>query len=209
VDTCSGTWLEAHAVMVEASSAEHQYPIIAGSIPLHNQVIRGSEWGLSTPRGEKAAIEAIRELLDGGADVNEADPVGVTALHLACRHGEDGIARFLIERGADVHAKTNELKIPILLRGCGHTDGHTECCRAVLDHGADVNEPDGNGFTPIMHAVMANNVELVKLLLRRGADRNATVTCGLVKNEGAFDFAKTRGHEQVAKALRLTPSPAA
>ena len=49
---------------------------------------------------------------------------------------------------------------------------------ALLDAGADINfaTPTGNSdyldfnFTPLMHAVDANNAGLAKLLLKRGAD---------------------------------------
>jgi len=49
-------------------------------------------------------IEAVKELVAAGADVNEKDEEGRSALHFACGYGEVECAEYLIEHGADVNA---------------------------------------------------------------------------------------------------------
>jgi ankyrin repeat protein len=64
-----------------------------------------------SPEGEKRALEAIKVMLDLGADVNEATDTGWTALHAAAYLGADSIIEFLAAKGANVNART----------GCGQT----------------------------------------------------------------------------------------
>jgi ankyrin len=44
--------------------------------------------------------------------------------------------------------------------------------KVLIEAGADVNEPDGNGATPLLWAVYTNNVMIVMELIDAGADVN-------------------------------------
>ncbi len=48
--------------------------------------------------------------------------------------------------------------------------GDVETARNLLDAGANVNEKDGRGRTPLHCAADANSPEMIQLLLERGAD---------------------------------------
>lgn len=50
------------------------------------------------------------------------------------------------------------------------SNGHQDCCRVLLDKGADVNGVGLYGFTPLSTAAGALEVEIVIMLLQRGAD---------------------------------------
>ncbi|MEO6186385.1 MAG: ankyrin repeat domain-containing protein, partial [Steroidobacteraceae bacterium] len=52
-----------------------------------------------------AAVKMCREL---GMDVNQANSMGVTALHGAANRGSDDIIRYLVEQGADLAAQDKE-----------------------------------------------------------------------------------------------------
>jgi len=55
---------------------------------------------------EKGAYGRLRELIDGGAEINRQDPVtGKTALHLASENNRDTAVRYLIHVGADPDIK--------------------------------------------------------------------------------------------------------
>ena len=54
---------------------------------------------------EKGNIEAVKQHLDAGADVNATDGDGWTPLHKAAPNGHKEIAELLIAKGADVNAK--------------------------------------------------------------------------------------------------------
>lgn len=52
-------------------------------------------------------------LLQRGADPNEGSSTGETALHYAVRWGRDDVVRFLIQKGADFEAESNERQTPL------------------------------------------------------------------------------------------------
>jgi ankyrin repeat protein len=57
--------------------------------------------GVRSPSGE----EAVRILLDAGADVNAVNEADFTALHGAAFRGLNEIVQILVERGADINAR--------------------------------------------------------------------------------------------------------
>ena len=50
--------------------------------------------------------------------------------------------------------------------------------RNLIDTGANVNEPDENGFTPVMIAANGQNPEILKTLIKAGADVGAIFKYG-------------------------------
>jgi len=61
-------------------------------------------------------FETVRLLLDQGADVNTpGEGTGFTALHNACEKDDSRVAGLLLDRGADVEAKTKWNDTPLLL----------------------------------------------------------------------------------------------
>ena len=56
---------------------------------------------------EAGNIEAVKQAIADGADVNAKDFAGATPLHRAAQAGHNEIAELLIVKGADVNAKNN------------------------------------------------------------------------------------------------------
>lgn len=50
-------------------------------------------------------VDCVRPLLEGGAQVNAVDVVGATSLHRASMEGHSEIAKILLRRGGNVHAR--------------------------------------------------------------------------------------------------------
>lgn len=75
-------------------------------------------------------VEALKELLQGGADKDEKDDEGRTALHFACGYGEIACSQELIKAGADVDAKDGNDNTP-LHYAAGY--GQAEAIKLLLD----------------------------------------------------------------------------
>src|ERR1051326_7788264 len=63
------------------------------------------------------SVDAVKLLLDGGANVNLKSQLGSTALTLAADQPEK--ARLLIAKGADVNAATKSGRTPLMIAACG------------------------------------------------------------------------------------------
>ena len=57
-------------------------------------------------------LEAVKLVLDKGADVNAADFFGTTALHVAAQQGAIDVIQLLLERGANKKAKDERDRTP-------------------------------------------------------------------------------------------------
>ena len=63
--------------------------------------------------GESGNIEAIKQHLADGADVNAKNKIGYTPLHWTAQNGHKEAVELLIAEGADVNAKTNDGRTPL------------------------------------------------------------------------------------------------
>jgi ankyrin repeat protein len=105
--------------------------------------------------------EAVRRLLDAGADVNAVSrhaQIRVPPLHTAAFVGANEIARLLLERGADPNGR-GELGGTALHSAA--QNGNRELVRILLDHGADAGLTTDDGRTS---ADLAATEELASLL---------------------------------------------
>ena len=117
-------------------------------------------------------LEAVRSLLEGGADANEAQGDGMTALHWAARHGDAEMARLLVTAGANVEAGTRIGRYtPLHLASRA---GSAPVVEALLATGADVRAVTTNsGATPLHLAAESGSQEAIRLLAGGGADLDA------------------------------------
>lgn len=85
-------------------------------------------------------------------------------------------------------------------------EGNIALARLLLAHGATVNLADEQGATPLHAAAASGNVELVTLLLDKGADIHATAsgwtplhTAAMKKQRGAAELLLARGADVNAR----------
>ena len=104
-------------------------------------------------------------------DVHSRSPIGsATPLHLASRYGHTKVARFLLERGADLTAKNKDGETPLHL--ASHW-GHMEVGRMLIEYGADLAAQNEDWEVPLHVASRDGRVEVVRMLLEHGVDPTA------------------------------------
>ena len=153
-------------------------------LPLYNKAIpHGGDTALLFAARSGDLASATR-LVTAGANVNDADGWGVSATVLAAHSGFDELVAFLLARGADPNAAAagfTALHAAIMHR-------HVAMVSALLAHGADPNAPlttwtptrrsskdhsfapELVGATPYWLAARFTEPEVMRLLLKHGAD---------------------------------------
>ena len=115
--------------------------------------------------------DQLLSLLEHGADANEAQGDGMTALHWAVTNQDVESARSLIYAGANVRATTRLNAVtPLWLAA---QSGDAVMVYMLLDNKAEADAPNGDGVTPLMIASASGNPDVVHILFERGANPNA------------------------------------
>jgi cytohesin len=146
-------------------------------------------------------IEAVKQHLAAGADVNVKDKVGGTPLHRAAYKGHKEIVELLIDNGADVNAERHEtVKVtPIQEAAFGASETtyktYLEIMSILIAAGADVN---AHGFGNTVLEEVIKLPELVELLIANGADVN---TRG-IRGRTPLDRAINKKSPETADLLR-------
>jgi len=137
---------------------------------------------------------ALRALLQKGANVNETEGDGATALHWASYRDDLQSADALLKAGAKVNA-ANDLGATALWAAA--QNGSTAMVKRLLDGGANPNLALLSGETPLMVASRTGSAPVAELLIAKGADLNATAT----RKQTALMWAVGQKHPEVVKVL--------
>jgi hypothetical protein len=97
----------------------------------------GSSMSIHKAAGD-GNIEAVKQCLDGGADVNAKYGGGWTPLHFAAEKGHKEIAELLIAKGADVNTKMKDGDTPLDSVEYVHESDHSPVERATKKETANL-----------------------------------------------------------------------
>jgi ankyrin repeat protein len=116
-------------------------------------------------------LEFARALLDRGASVNDiGNHQHFSYLTAAANNGSIRMVRLLLERGADINAKDNAHRYRNALIAAVQSKSPAPLVRFLLDHGAKVNVPVGDGQRSAMdYALTVGDKATIALLRKAGA----------------------------------------
>lgn len=148
------------------------------------------------PRQAGVQIPVIQVLLDHGAEIEHPNLAGngADALYACLANGCPEAAQYLVERGArfglvgaagigrldivqQLVATADASRRDMALRyAAGY--GQLEVTRFLLERGVPVDAHSGDGETALFYAILGDHVEVVRLLLARGANPNMRTQWG-------------------------------
>jgi len=121
----------------------------------------------STLKSGNTAV--ARALLAEGADPNDAEADGTTALHWAVHHADEGLAKALLDAGAKIDAR-NRYGVPPLYLAA--ENGDAAMTKVLLDRGADPNTALPEGETALLTAARTGDTPTLDVLIAAGARVN-------------------------------------
>jgi ankyrin repeat protein len=131
-------------------------------------------------KGNQSAFDV---LLQKGAAINRP---GWTALHYAATSGSDAIVRTLLDRGADIDARSPNRTTPLMMAIYG---GHFSTAELLLDRGADITLKNALGMDAAEFARQGDRRDMIALV----ADRQAQAAT--LQAESGYGFGFSFGQE--------------
>ena len=172
--------------------------------------------------------DAIKTLLEKGADINAKNANGETCLFNGAKSNNPSIIQLLVDGGASVKERDNLGSTPLHIAvrwgaqksaekliklgidiNAQNTAGKSPLAEAViankydvtkylLENGADPNSSDSNGITILMDTIRAQNAQIVKLLLNYGANPNLQQ----INGQNAYHEAAYMGNTEIIALIR-------
>lgn len=170
-----------------------------------NLLKRGFDPNTPDKQGQPALIAAIRNPSPKSAEVlirwpktrlNAQNPHDETPLMMAAFDNQLGLAKLLIEKGADVN-KTGWTPLHYAA-----TKGHVDMMKLLLEMHAYIDAESPNGTTPLMMAAHYGTALATKLLLDEGADPTPKNEKGLSALDFALNGPEKNSVELVEEGLR-------
>lgn len=112
---------------------------------------------------ESGNANSLRAHVNLGADLDERDMFGCTAVHYAAGGGNAECVRVLLDAGVDVRATSCDGSTALHFAA---RRGHADCVRLLLERKADIDALNSDGDTPLTCALRGRSRECVTLLLK-------------------------------------------
>nr|WP_309696994.1 ankyrin repeat domain-containing protein [Armatimonas sp.] len=144
-------------------------------------------------------IEAARELIEAGADVNAKDAIQDTPYLYAGAEGRLEILRLTLAAGANLK-DTNRYGGTALIPACHH--GHPETVRELLKTSIAIDHINRLGWTALLETILLSDggpvhQEILQQLLKAGANPSRTDSDGVTPRE----HAQKRGYTKMVQML--------
>ncbi|EAY19380.1 hypothetical protein TVAG_100960 [Trichomonas vaginalis G3] len=134
----------------------------------------------------------LEYFLSHGANINEKDENGETALHKSAWYNSKEAAEVLISHGANINEKdeNGETALHNAAR-----NNHKEIAEVLISHGANIDEKNKYGETALHKSAWYNSKEAAEILISHGAnndeqDENGETTLHIAANENHTEIAE-------------------
>lgn len=144
-------------------------------------------------------VSALDSLLADTMDINLKDGRGWSLLHYSIACDQKSAFDYLIGKGIGINAEDNSGRSPLLLAIQRNKLALIDELFAIKAN-ANFNLANQEGTTVLMEAVLNDNVDIAKLLIKNGADLN-------IKNgrgNTALGIAKREGSKQMLTLLEVS-----
>ena len=113
------------------------------------------------------------------------------AFPLICCVAKLSIVTKCVKMGIDINTEGFQEFFPVQIAS------QTDVLKYLVEHGADVNQPDNDGFTPLLMGSQNGHLPVVQYLVENGADVNQT------RNDGVTPLyiSSQKGHVLVVQYL--------
>jgi hypothetical protein len=141
--------------------------------------------------------EEVTRLLDGDPTLLERrNDMGKTPLVLAAEHGQLGVVKLLVQRGANINAQLYGMTALLYAA----VQGHEEVVAFLLEKGAQSTTRDDDNVTPLMLACGYGHLDVVRMLVQHTGGEGIDARDG-IHDWTALHHAACGSHEQIVRFL--------
>ena len=156
----------------------------SGFTPLHYSCYKGN-------------MQIIKELINLGSNISLKNKKGLNVLHLASQGNQVNVLAYFIEKYKIDPMSLDEVYSTPLHWACYF--GCENCADFLLSYKrVNINFCDKEGRTPLHIAVLSENINLIKKLVRFGADKNAKDN----NDNTPLELAEIKKKKNVVKILK-------
>lgn len=143
-------------------------------------------------KGTVAELTAALKSNPEGVKAVNAD--GYSLLTLATYRGNNEVAKYLIENGADINGTSN-YGTPLM---AAVVKGNSEIVKVLLAHNANTDVADLSGNTALIYAANLKKYDIAEMLVRA----NARIDLKDIRGNSAMDYAKMTNDEKLIMLLK-------
>ncbi|KAK2701221.1 hypothetical protein QYM36_020113 [Artemia franciscana] len=186
VDLCD--LLILYGAEVDGINLNNETPLVTAIKANNSEMVKYLLESGANPNCSQCLHHAVSEgkqnlcqlLISYGAKVDAINSHCETPLVTAILANISDMVKYLLERGAN----TNCSECPFGILHVAVSSGKANLCLILIAYGAKVDKINGNGETPLVTAILANNSDTVYYLLESGADPNCAQCLHHAVSEG-------------------------
>ena len=135
-----------------------------------------ADWQTTQYIASMLQVQVVEEEVNAGREKavalidKELDKLAKSNIWLAVGAGNERYVKRLVRKEKDLNALNPDTQSSLLAMAAGL--GNAEIADILIDAGADVNQPNGDGGTPLIIAAFFGREDTVKTLLDHGADKS-------------------------------------